>query len=1069
MKLSECTQLLNDTIVSNLSTQNVSFLSHSARGKKEKECIDNFGGIVAVSNYIKTIDIDRLLENTPSHGAASTTTEKQEPQQTILWEWGTFLKDIWTLVFLLILWFLLYKVIRYLLMFVYDVLNAHRMVYLRVLQTRGDSKIDREIEKEIAKDMKEKISRMSQVYNNLYRLGKSSVFQSILTKIFNKPKLTLTISYERWNVEFIIGVYPEYKSIVEWAISAQFSDSSIETMKEPEYLKKRYTDISILEPQKDTAYTIRNFNYMPDDPLNNLVDSVAKVDQNDTFHILMIVKPQSKSYNKRVKKIADTLFKGKSTKRFMTPRWHYLLMPWKVLKFFITWPSKDMLKGKNDSTGLVRMVKAEEDAYQSMAEEAANHSFQAAIVLLTSSDKSTNVRKNLENVTSAYSIYTNQYLNGIKQSNWKEDMFWWFFKPMRRFAIRFKLLPFFFTKNVFSVNALSSLFHFPDGTYNRSQVIRRLDYKTLWAPSNAPVLSPAQDNGYIMSGIVSETYLSGDLDKILRKHPHPMMGSRIKKEEQLIPIEHYKEDDLADKEIIEKDDKRYVKLVTEKEVYGYKINRDGILLGVNVHRNKFTPIYMKREDRMRHHYIIWKSGTGKSVALHTYARQDIRNWDGVCVIDPHGDLIDDVLSYVPKERAKDVIVFDAWNKDRPMWLNLYDIANIDQADRTVNDATEIFLKMFGPEIFWPRIQEYFKYWSLTILEDFEDKPTLLDVPRLFTDETYRTYKTKRVQNAVVRSFWEKTYNAMWDREKQEIIPYFTSKFVSFNTNRLIRNIIGQTSTAIKFREAMDSQKIILISLSKWDIGEMNAQLLGMIMVSQIYNGAMARADTAAQDRKDFFLYVDEFQNFVSATFADILSEARKYRLALIMAHQYIAQLEAGKWLWQDSGWKWDVKAAVFGNVGTMQSFKIGAPDAEFMEKEYAPVLGAQDIIGIANYKTYCKLNIDNSTSRVFSMDAPYSLDYRNKKMIGLLKEYSAKKYGRREEFVNAEISTRLGISLSKDFEQSGDSLLEDSSWSSDQWTSWSDLLSWATNMLAAPATKPTKNKDSEQEIEETTA
>jgi type IV secretory pathway TraG/TraD family ATPase VirD4 len=177
------------------------------------------------------------------------------------------------------------------------------------------------------------------------------------------------------------------------------------------------------------------------------------------------------------------------------------------------------------------------------------------------------------------------------------------------------------------------------------------------------------------------------------------------------------------------------------------------------------------------------------------------------------------------------------------------------------------------------------------MEDFEDKPTLLDVPRLFTDDAYREYKVKKVQNPVVKNFREKTYNAMGDREKQEIIPYFTSKFVSFNTNRLIRNIIGQTHSAFDFADVMNNGKILLISLSKGKIGELNAQLLGMIIVSKIYNAAMARARIPEEQRKDFYLYVDEFQNFISGTFADILSEARKYRLSLIMAHQYIAQLE----------------------------------------------------------------------------------------------------------------------------------------------------------------------------------
>ena len=463
-----------------------------------------------------------------------------------------------------------------------------------------------------------------------------------------------------------------------------------------------------------------------------------------------------------------------------------------------------------------------------------------------------------------------------------------------------------------------------------------------------------------------------------------------------------------------------------------------MLLWVNIYRNVYSPVYIKRDDRTRHHYCIWKSGTWKSVFLQTIARQDIWNGDWICLIDPHGDLAEDMLAYIPKERAKDVVYFEAGDEERPMWLNLYEIDNLDQADRTVNDATEIFLKMFWPEIFWPRIQEYFKYGSLTLLEDFEDRPTLLDVTRLFTDDSFREFKLKKVTNAVVRNWWEKTYNAMWDREKQEIIPYFSSKFVSFNTNRLIRNIIWQTKSAFQFDDIMNNQKILIINLSKGKIWEMNAQLLGMIIVSKVYNAAMARAAIPERDRKDFYLYVDEFQNFVSWTFADILSEARKYRLWLIMAHQYIAQLDPPKWLWDTWGWKSDVKSAVFGNVGTMMSFKVGAPDAEFLEKEYAPVLSGQDIVWIANYKSYVKLNIDNATTRVFSMNSIYTKDYQNKKIVPILKEYSAKKYGRRREFVDAETRARLWLWIDENDlpESSG---MSDSSWESSsntEWNSW---------------------------------
>jgi hypothetical protein len=279
------------------------------------------------------------------------------------------------------------------------------------------------------------------------------------------------------------------------------------------------------------------------------------------------------------------------------------------------------------------------------------------------------------------------------------------------------------------------------------------------------------------------------------------------------------------------------------------------------------------------------------VLLDFLARQDAWNGDGFCMIDPHGDLVESILNYIPASRAKDVIYFNAGDEERPMGLNLYHINDINEADRVVNDATQMFLKLFGPEVFGPRLQEYFKFGSLTLLEDFDDPATILDIPRLFTDEAYREYKVAKVTNAIVRNFWEKTYASIGDREKEEIIPYLTAKFVDFSTNRIMRNIIGQTQSVINFRQCMDEGKILLVNLSKGKIGDRNTSLLGMIIVAQIANGAMSRANIPEEQRRDFFLYVDEFQNFVTEAFADILSEARKYHLALIMAHQYIAQLD----------------------------------------------------------------------------------------------------------------------------------------------------------------------------------
>jgi type IV secretory pathway TraG/TraD family ATPase VirD4 len=319
-------------------------------------------------------------------------------------------------------------------------------------------------------------------------------------------------------------------------------------------------------------------------------------------------------------------------------------------------------------------------------------------------------------------------------------------------------------------------------------------------------------------------------------------------------------------------------------------------MGWNEYRNMKTPIYFDRKDRGRHHYIIGKSGGGKSVLIGYLARQDLWNGNGLCVIDPHGDLVEDVLAFTPKERAQDMIIFDPSDYERPLGLNMLDLIATEPAlqaiekDRAALDATSIFIKMYGDEIFGPRIQHYFRNGCLTLMDDAEDGGTLIDVPRLFVDEAFMKYKVSKIKNVMVKAFWEHEYAQTGDREKQEMIPFFSAKFGPFITNTTMRNIIGQTKSAFNLRKVMDDQKVLMVNLSKGKIGDLNAQLLGLIMVSKINMAAMSRADMPEDQRKDFYLYVDEFQNFATDTFGEILSEARKYRLALIMAHQFIAQI-----------------------------------------------------------------------------------------------------------------------------------------------------------------------------------
>ena len=925
---------------------------------------------------------DLYSDNKKQTYHTTTNHPKQEATNPYIW----YIKTIWRIIGIMILTIVFFKTVRYIISFIYDVLNKHRVEYIKVVMPRLDTKSDREREKDISKDMKEKIWRMAQVFRWIHKLGSLSVMDSIMAFLFDKAKVDLVYRYKKWELSFVVWTYPEYLNTIQANISAQYADSIIEPIEHFNPLpSKLKNDIITLKTKKNSIYPIRTFKQLEDDPMNNILDTISKVSPEDEVTILMTLRPYKDKFNKKAKIVADKLFKKEIT---YDQKINYLSIIFKPINFMVNGASDKMIKKMkpwaSSGDAYTRMTKAEEEAINLMAEEAGKPAFSGSMFLIANSKYKDRNQETIQSLVSAYTIYKDEYNNELDQPEWQADIFGWFFKPMWRFSSLFSLVWFFTKTNIFTINELSSLYHFPDWIFNRSQAIVRAEYKMAEPPKALPV--PKEENGRIISWIIAEWYKWWSISKIFAWSRHSNIWT--KKEEKII----------IDKETWEEK-------VTYVEKTGIKCYKDGILLWVSVYKNQFKPVYIKRNDRTRHHYIIGKSGWGKSVYISSLARQDIWNGDGVCVIDPHGDLVEDIINYVPKERAKDIIYFDAGNDQRPMGLNLYEIDKEEQADRVVNDATEIFIKMFGAEIFGPRIQEYFKYGSLTLLADMEEWATLLDVPRLFTDEWYREYKTAKVKNPTVRNFWEKTYNAMGDREKQEIIPYFTSKFVSFNTNWLIRNIIWQTKSAFNFRQAMDSRKIILINLSKGRIWEMNAQLLWMIIVSQIYNAAMSRADIPEKERKDFYLYVDEFQNFVSGTFADILSEARKYRLALIMAHQYIAQLEWDKKEWSKSS----VKDAVFGNTGTLQSFKIGAPDAEFMEKEYAPVLSAQDIVWIANYKAYLKLNIDNATSRVFNISTIWTQDYENEKVWEILKEYSAKKYWRDVKFVNEEIIARLGF------------------------------------------------------------
>jgi len=384
----------------------------------------------------------------------------------------------------------------------------------------------------------------------------------------------------------------------------------------------------------------------------------------------------------------------------------------------------------------------------------------------------------------------------------------------------------------------------------------------------------------------------------------------------------------------------------------------GTPIGESVYRGETRPVNIGDEDRRRHVYLIGQTGTGKTSLLQNMIRDDIEKGKGIAVIDPHGDLIDDTLGIIPPNRVNDVIVFNPGDIERPVGLNMleFDFTKPEQKTFIVNEMQSIFGKLFTQETMGPMFEQYMRNALQLLMEDAADPGTLMEVPRLFTDEEYRKRKLAIARNPAVIDFWEKEATKVGgEASLKNMTPYITSKFNNFIANDYVRPIIGQQRSAFNFRAVMDENKILLVNLSKGRIGDINAGLLGMVIVGKLLMAALSRVDIEQGARKDFNLYIDEFQNFTTDSIATILSEARKYRLNLVIAHQFIAQLED------------EIRDAVFGNVGSVISFRVGAEDAEFLTKQFEPVFNKNDLINIDNFNAYVRLLIQGQTTAPFNI------------------------------------------------------------------------------------------------------
>lgn len=427
--------------------------------------------------------------------------------------------------------------------------------------------------------------------------------------------------------------------------------------------------------------------------------------------------------------------------------------------------------------------------------------------------------------------------------------------------------------------------------------------------------------------------------------------------------------------------------------------KEGVILGKNIYRGTSVDVVMSEDDRLRHMYVIGQTGTGKTTLLKNMIVQDMVNGNGVCYIDPHGSDILDILANVPKDRVDDVIYFDPSHTERPMALNMmeYDTNHPEQKTFVVNELFSIFKKIYAegnPEAFGPMFEQYFRNSAMLVVEDPDTGNTLLDISRVLSNKKFRDLKLSRCKNPVVVEFWkEVAEKAGGEASLSNIVPYITSKFDVFMANDVMRPIISQEKSSFDFRDIMDNKKILLVNLAKGRLGDINANLIGLILVGKILMSALSRVDSIDKGFPPFYLYIDEFQNITTNSISTILSEARKYKLSLNIAHQFIAQIPQ------------NIKDAVFGNVGSMVSFRISSEDATYLEKQFSPIFSAKDLMNIENRNAVIKMLVNGRPAKPFNV-ATLPPPKGDSNIVDSLKHLSYLKYGEDRDIVESYINKK---------------------------------------------------------------
>jgi hypothetical protein len=784
--------------------------------------------------------------------------------------------------------------------------------------------------------LKEAISSMEQFY-----AGMMSV-DDIGTGYFT---IELAVANHSDEFAFHVAVHDSKKSLFEKQILAIFTNAKIVEKKDDYNIfnEKGATVASYARYAKNSIWPIKTYDQFDHDPLNILLNSFSKIKTHgEGAAIQLLVRPADGNPTGRYKKVLGEIVKGEKISEAIAKHGEGFVKH--VDKFFkgvselMSPPSKeDKEKAKEKKREAAQNV--DQTVVESIKAKIASPTVAVDIRIIASAEDEAGAVGILGDIESSFNQFENTNGNSlvferVKQGSKLADFLHDY--TFRLYDDKTKVLA--------NIRELTSLVHFPATVMKSSPHLKVAKAGT--APAPLDLARPDQTTG-------TNAATNGN---------------------------------------------------TSTMYPGY------VLLGVNRDRGTETKVYMAAEDRLRHLYVIGQTGVGKTTLLKNMIAQDIAAGEGVCMIDPHGSDIQDILSVIPKSRYEDVIYFDPSHTDRPMALNMleYDRRFPEQKTFVVNEMLSIFNKLFDMKTAGgPMFEQYFRNAVLLVMEDPETGNTLLDVSRVLANKTYRDLKISKCKNPIVTQFWtEVAGKAGGEASLANIVPYITSKFDVFLSNDIMRPIIAQENSSINFREIMDNKKILLVNLSKGRLGDINANLIGLILVGKILMAALSRVDVVSgggsgktgpdgksltpQSLPPFYLYIDEFQNVTTDSISTILSEARKYKLSLAIAHQFIAQLEEG------------IRDSVFGNVGSIAAFRVGAEDAEYLEKQFSPVFTAKDIMSIDNRNAYLKMLSNGSPVKPFNI-ATLPPPAGDTSIVESIKELSYLKYGKDRATVEAEV------------------------------------------------------------------